>query len=963
MLTRRRFFTTGAGASLLAGCAAEAAPADTADEHFGDENVSLNGAWLFRLDPDEKGEQGGWSAGDDPAGWREVRVPHTWQVEPENTEYRGVAWYRRTFEAPRAWSERAVRVEFEAVFHTATVWVNGKEAGRHIGKGYTAFTFDIDHLLRFGAPNLLAVKVDNAFNESMLPRGRSSDWAHDGGIYRPVRLLVTPKVFIERVDVDAEPDLSARTAAIAISAVVRNTSQQAWNGRVGYRVTDEAAGNPVLAVPDAAVAQVAAGGTKTIALPAAIIREPRLWHFDRPDLYSLNAGLGEGHSLNSTFGIRKIEIRNSAFYLNGERVRPMGVERMAGSNPEYGMAEPPDWIEHDLADMKELNCVYTRVHWPQDRAVLDWCDRHGMFIQTEVPAWGSATFRGMTNEPSAEIMNNGLEQLREMIARDRNHPCIFSWGVCNETGGQNPPAYYALAAIACRRGDFELAMEHLDESLENGAGNLKARNLKTAILRRMGRRKKAEDLVGGTAQADPLDAWSRYESAMLAGGDAFQGLRLDPQTSLDVAYDLAEAGLWDENVLDPFLAADGPRKAHPMIFYALGHFAENRGDAESAAAYRARGAEAPPDYCFPARIDDMLALESALRANPGDARAHYYLGNLLYDKRRRAEAIRHWEQTCRLEPGFSIPWRNLGMACFNVLHDAVRAAECYERARAANPDDARLLYEFDQLRKRTGVPPEERLAALRSRPGLVEQRDDLTVELASLYNQTGRSETALEVLGARRFHPWEGGEGAAPGQYLTAHVLLGCKRLEAGDAAAALDHFEAARSYPRNLGEGKGLLTEERHLDYFSGLALASLGIEDDAHTCWDRAAAASTTFNFQTYFRGLALAALGREGDAGTLFQELRTYAEGRMESPVETDYFATSLPNFLLFDDGVEKRNRAECLFLHGLANRGLGRMEEACEDYKQALLLDRNHVWAQEALRSAGESRYLPAALRRR
>jgi beta-glucuronidase len=88
-----------------------------------------------------------------------------------------------------------------------------------------------------------------------------------------------------------------------------------------------------------------------------------------------------------------------------------------------------------------LNCVYTRVHWPQDRAVLDWCDRHGMPIQTEVPTWGGGTFRGMTNEPSADIMNNGLEQLREMIARDRNHPCVFSWGMCNEIGGQNPPAY------------------------------------------------------------------------------------------------------------------------------------------------------------------------------------------------------------------------------------------------------------------------------------------------------------------------------------------------------------------------------------------------------------------------------------------------------------------------------------------------------------------------------------------
>jgi beta-glucuronidase len=360
-------------------------------------------------------------------------------VEPDNVAYRGVAWYRRTFEAPEAWRDRAVRVEFEAVFHSATVWVNGKEAGRHIGKGYTAFTLDVGHLLRYDAPNQLLVQVDNAFNESMLPRGRSGDWAHDGGIYRPVRLQITPQVFIESVAVDADPDIAAGTAAIAVSVVVRNTSQQSWHGNVTYRVTDESAGNSILG--SSVSGQLAASDTKVFALHAVTLHEPRLWHFDHPNLYRLTAELGNGHSLATTFGIRKIEIRDSAFYLNGERVRLMGVERMAGSNPEFGMAEPLDWIEHDHADMKELNCVYTRVHWPQDRAVLDWCDRHGMFIQTEVPTWGSDTFRGMTAEPSTDIMNNGLEQLREMIARDRNHPCIFSWGVCNEIGGQNPPAY------------------------------------------------------------------------------------------------------------------------------------------------------------------------------------------------------------------------------------------------------------------------------------------------------------------------------------------------------------------------------------------------------------------------------------------------------------------------------------------------------------------------------------------
>jgi beta-galactosidase len=147
------------------------------------------------------------------------------------------------------------------------------------------------------------------------------------------------------------------------------------------------------------------------------------------------------HSVTTTFGVRKLEIKDGAFHLNGERVRLMGVERMAGSNPQFGMAEPGDWITHDHADMKHLNCTFTRVHWPQDKRVLDYCDRHGILLQTEVPAWGWTTFEGMTAQTDPDLMENGLEQLREMIARDRNHPSIVAWGLCNEIGGQNPPAY------------------------------------------------------------------------------------------------------------------------------------------------------------------------------------------------------------------------------------------------------------------------------------------------------------------------------------------------------------------------------------------------------------------------------------------------------------------------------------------------------------------------------------------
>jgi beta-glucuronidase len=206
----------------------------------------------------------------------------------------------------------------------------------------------------------------------------------------------------------------------------------------------------------------------------------KLWHFDHPNLYEAAVSISNdkrSHQLTATFGVRKLETRGNTFYLNGERVRLMGVERMAGSNPESGMAESGEWITHDHEDMKQLNCVFTRVHWPQDKRVLDYCDRRGILMQSEIPAWGYDTFAGMGMEPDADILQNALEQLREMIGRDRNHPSVVMWGLCNEIG-QHPTAYqFAKEMLAeAKRLDANrlcsCASNTLDETPEKDAASL-----------------------------------------------------------------------------------------------------------------------------------------------------------------------------------------------------------------------------------------------------------------------------------------------------------------------------------------------------------------------------------------------------------------------------------------------------------------------------------------------------------
>ena len=529
-------------------------------------------------------------------------------------------------------------------------------------------------------------------------------------------------------------------------------------------------------------------------------------------------------------------------------------------------------------------------------------------------------------------------------------------------------AYYELAAIEYTRGRLENALEFANRALQTNANHLKARNLKTAIFRRQGNVEEALATGRETTWLDPLDFWSRNELAILrhpaqhegVEDELFEIMRGDSQNCLDLAFDYAHAGFWTEaeDLIDRFIERRQKDSLSPMLFYARGFCAERHGNPYLASVFYKRGSAACPDYCFPARLEEMVVLESVLQMQPNDPRAHYYLGNLLYDKLRREEAIHHWEQASRLDPTFSITWRNLGIAYYNVRHDPDEALFAYQRALNANPREARLLFEFDQLRKRTGATPEQRLADLENNRDLVGERDDLTLELVTLYNQTSQSHRALAILLSRRFHPWEGGEGLVSGQFVAAHLLLGRDALKQGDSNAALRHFVSSRRYPRNLGEGKHLLTPETDLDYFEGLALSALGRSDEAEAVWKKAAEARETADRFAFYRALAQSRLGNETGAQAALEHLRDAAERQLHAEVKIDYFATSLPNLLLFEDDLLKRNEAESLFVKGLANLGLGDEASAAHDLQKVLELDQNHLWArvelEDMMTKAGEDR---------
>ncbi len=508
--------------------------------------------------------------------------------------------------------------------------------------------------------------------------------------------------------------------------------------------------------------------------------------------------------------------------------------------------------------------------------------------------------------------------------------------------------YHALAEIDCTRRDWTKARDHLERALRVNMDNLRARNLRVVVLRELGRDAEAAAALAETLALDPLDVWARQ----LRGDEA----GCDTQTRIDVALDYARAGFFSEALAALRQAKPEPYSGTaPLLEYYRADFFARSGDAAAARAAAKRAAAAAPDYCFPARLEEIGILEAALRRNPKDARAAYYLGNLFYDRRRYAEAIAWWERSARREPEFPVVWRNLGIAYFNIGHAAAKARRAYERALTANPADARLFYERDQLWKRVGVTARRRLREFERRSDLVQERDDATIEWCALLNQTGQPARAAAILAARRFQPWEGGEGQALGQHVRTHLALGRAALRAGDAAASSTEFTTALEAPDNLGEARHLLANASDIFYWLGEAQAAGGREAEARSWWRRAAEARgdfqemsvRAFSEMTYFSARSLEKLGESAAAKKLFRALRAHADRLARTRAQIDYFATSLPTMLLFDDDLDRRQQTTALFLRAQADAGLGRTAAARQQLRGVLRRDPSHGAAADLL----------------
>lgn len=485
-------------------------------------------------------------------------------------------------------------------------------------------------------------------------------------------------------------------------------------------------------------------------------------------------------------------------------------------------------------------------------------------------------------------------------------------------------AYYELATLDCIKGDYEAAIDHCETSLDTNRQNNKVLVIKALALQKLGCGEQAAEVLQTLLANDPLDHWARYASGDLDG--FLSKSRNDAQTILDLVYDFADAGFRQEainllklhhaNEVSP-VQVPNPLERSQLTHYALAWLQDDEDMLDRARALA-------PDYFFPSRLHDQLVLEWALRQEGHDDNAAYGLGNYFYHLQRHEEAITLWEQVTP----FATVCRNLGIAYWNVRRDGPAARNAYEQAISIDPVDARIFAEYDQLRAKLGDSAEDRLASLLAHPDLVNQRDDASIALAELYNQTGAPEQALQLLQERSFHPWEGGEGKVLRQYTTAHILLGQHALEANDAHLALEHFGKAMSPPENLGEAYHLLQAKADVSYWTGMALKALGRSPEAdaafqastHEAGDFQAMAVTEHSELSYYRGLSLIELGRHDDAAILFEDLKSFAQKELTTPAKIDYFATSLPLLLVFEDDLDQAKQNHARNLIDLAEQGL-------------------------------------------
>jgi beta-glucuronidase len=421
----------------------------------------LSGIWEFKVDKNNEGYEKKWyeSGLDDTIM---MPVPASYNDITQDVSIRdhiGDVWYERSFFAPRSWENKRVVIRVGSAAHKAVMWVNGREVTSHKG-GYLPFEADITEIINYGQENRVTLVVNNILDWTTIPPGeiktfddekhpkgyKVQDYFHDffnySGIHRPVLLYTTPKAYID--DVAVTTDIDGKKGMVSYNVKVRGGST-----KVRVRLMDN--GREV-------AGQDGPKGT-------LVVDNARLWEPGKPYLYSLMVETADSSgnvedSYSLSVGIRTVKVVGREFLINGKPFYFKG----------FGKHEDMDIIGKGLShavNVKDFNLLkwigansFRTSHYPYSEEILDLADREGIVVIDETTAVGyniwDKNFKFFCDEHAGKEANDHLLQvIEELIARDKNHPCVVMWSIANEAATYEEGAvpFFTKAVEEARRLD------------------------------------------------------------------------------------------------------------------------------------------------------------------------------------------------------------------------------------------------------------------------------------------------------------------------------------------------------------------------------------------------------------------------------------------------------------------------------------------------------------------------------
>ena len=449
----------------------------------------------------------------------------------------------------------------------------------------------------------------------------------------------------------------------------------------------------------------------------------------------------------------------------------------------------------------------------------------------------------------------GVSHLRSRNEKEALR-CAHKTTTCSGTASGG----YDLAGRAYMRlGDYTKAIKAFEKAVQLNPKDTKAKNHLILALYASGRKRSAYNKAKERIAKDPTDLVPR---ALLAQQNKRAMARFIEQEAreyvgeydfemLETSLAFAELGLVNEAAKLLSAACVEENERNPLPLYYLAYYASQQGNATIAKSYLSQAEQTYKDYVFPSRPEAIEVFKYAVSERPQDAYAHLHLGNLYGNFGRVDEAARHWRRAGELDPSLSIAFRNLGLYTWAVEEDLTKADEFYRNAIKARPKDQTLYRDLADILL-AGNKRSEAIKVLESTPFDKLRRADVIIMFAQAYVDEQMFTNAIDLLESTPyFVNWEG-QTITWDLFNKAHLERGRKRFDKKDFKGALEDFEAALTYPENIGVGRSNKPQEARAHYWRGKALEGLGHLEDARSAWNKGIAGLEGSKEQEKYREL---------------------------------------------------------------------------------------------------------------